>query len=56
MNNTLTLDQNVSYNLKCGVTATRRNTRTNKLGFETISTIGAALSRNLPNDIKIQIV
>ena len=43
MNNTLILDQNASYNLKSGVTVTRRNTRTIKLGFETISTIGAAL-------------
>ena len=31
---------------------TRRNIRTNKFGFETISTIGAVLWRNLPNDIK----
>ena len=31
---------------------TRRNIRTNKFGFETISTIGAVLRRNLPNDIK----
>ena len=56
MNNTLTLNQNASYNLKSGVTVTRRNTRTIKLGFETISTIEAALWWNLPNDIKIQIV
>ena len=52
MNDILTLDQKVSYNLRSGVTVTRRNIRTNKFGFETISTIGAVLWRNLPNDIK----
>ena len=35
MNDVLTLDQNVSYNLRSGVTVTRSNIRTNKLGFET---------------------
>ena len=52
MNDILTLDENASYNLRSGVTVTRRNIRTNKFGFETISTIGAVLWRNLPNDIK----
>ena len=52
MNDILTLDQNAFYNLKSGVTVTRRNIRTNKFGFETISTIGAVLWRNLPNDTK----
>ena len=51
MNNILTLDQNASYNLRSGVTVTRKNIRTNKFGFETISTIGEVLWRNLPNDI-----
>ena len=46
------LDENASYNLRSGVTVTRRNIRTNKFGFETITTIGAVLWRNLPNDIK----
>ena len=50
--NVLTLGQNASYNLRSGVTVTRRNIRTNKFGFETISTNGAALWGNLPNDIK----
>ena len=41
MNDILTLDENASYSLRSGVTVTRRNLRTNKFGFETISTIGA---------------
>ena len=52
MNDILTLDENTSYNLRSGVTITSRNIRTNKFGFETISTIGVVLWRNLPNDIK----
>ena len=44
--------ENASYNLRSGVTVTRRNIRTNKFGFETISTVGAVLRRNLPNDVK----
>ena len=52
MNDILTLDESASYNLRSGVTVTRRNIRTNKFGFETIATIGAVLWRNLPNDIK----
>ena len=52
MNDILTLDENASYNLRSGVTVTRKNISTNKFGFETISTIGAVLWRNLPNDIK----
>ena len=52
MNDILTLDQNDSYNLRSGVTVTIRNIRTNKFGFETISTIGAVLWQNFPNDIK----
>ena len=52
MNDILTLEGNASYNLRFGVTVTRRNIRTNKFGFETITTIGAVLWRNIPNDIK----
>ena len=52
MNDILTLDENASNNLSSGVTVTRRNIRTNKFGFETITTIGAVLWRNLPNDLK----
>ena len=52
MNYILTLEKNASYNLRSGVTVTRRNIRTNKFGFETITTIGAVLWRNLSNDIK----
>ena len=43
MNDILILDEIASYNLRSGVTVTRRNIRTNKFGFETISTIGAVL-------------
>ena len=39
----LTLDQNASYNISSNVTVTRRNIRTNKFGFQSISTIGALL-------------
>ena len=53
INDILNLDQNASYDLRSGVTVTRRNIRTNKFGFETISTIGAVLGDNLPNGIKI---
>ena len=35
--------------IRSGVTVIRRNIRTNKFGFETISTIGVALWGNLPN-------
>ena len=52
MNDILTLDQNVSYNLRSGVTVTRSNIRTNKFSFETISAIGGLLWENLPNNIK----
>ena len=43
MNDVLTLDQNVSYNLRSGVTVTRRNIRTNKFSFEAIRTTEAVL-------------
>ena len=43
MNDVLTLNQNTSYNLRSDVTVTRRNIKTNKFGFEIISTIGAVL-------------
>ena len=52
MKDILNLDQNASYNLRSGATITRRNVRTKKIDFETISTIGAVLWENLPNDIK----
>ena len=43
MNDLLTLDQDAFYNLRSGITVTRRNIRTNKFGFETICTTGAVL-------------
>ena len=51
MNDILTLDQTGSYNLRSGVTVTRRNIRIKTFGFETISTTGAFLWGNLPNNI-----
>ena len=50
--NILTLDQDASYKLRSAVTVTRRNIRTKKIGFETISTIEAVLWGNLPHNIK----
>ena len=41
--NILTFDQDASYKLRSAVTVTRRNIRTKKIGFETISTIEAVL-------------
>ena len=35
------LSENGSYNLRSDITVNRQNTRTRKLGFEIISTIGA---------------
>ena len=35
------LSENSSYNLRSDITVNRQNTRTRKLGFEIISTIGA---------------
>ena len=43
MKDTLTLDQNGSFNLRSCVTVTQRNVRANKFGFETIRIIGAVL-------------
>ena len=52
MNDVLTLDQNLSYNLRSGVTVTRRNIRTKKFGFETIRTTSSVFG-NISDDIKI---
>ena len=56
VNDVLTLDQNASYKLMSGVTATERNIRTDKFGFWTISSIEVVPWENLQNDIKNQIV
>ena len=37
MSDIFSLSENSSYNLRCGVTVNRRNIRTNKFGFETVS-------------------
>ena len=46
------LSENSSYNLRCGVTVNRRNIRTSKFGFETVSTIGAILWNDLPAELR----
>ena len=46
------LSENSSYNLRSDITVNRQNTRTRKLGFEIISTIGA-IPGWLTNWIKI---
>ena len=48
MNDIFRLSENSSCNLRFGVKVNKRNMRTGKLGFETISTIGAILWDNLP--------
>ena len=44
--------ENSSYNLKSSVTVNRRNIRTSKFGFDTVSTIGAILWNDLPAESK----
>ena len=46
------LSKNSSYSLRCGATVNRRNIRTSKFGFETVSTIGAILWIYLPTELK----
>ena len=41
MSDIFSLSENSFYNLRSGVTVNRRNIRTSKFGFETVSTIGA---------------
>ena len=43
MNDIFSLSENNSYNRRSGVTVNRRNIRTSKIGFETVSTIGVIL-------------
>ena len=52
MSDIFSLSENNSYNLRSGVTVNRRNTRTSKIGFETVSTIGAILWNDLPAELK----
>ena len=52
MSNIFKLSENGSYNLRCGVTVNKRNIRTSKFGFETVSTIGAILWNDLPAELK----
>ena len=55
MNDIIPFDQNDSYNLRPGLTVTRRNMRTNKFGFETVSTTGSFNSKKfqkIPSNLK----
>ena len=52
MSDIFSLSENSSYNLRCGVTVNRRNIRTSKFSFETVSIIGAILWNDLPAELK----
>ena len=52
MRDMFSLSENISYNLRCGVTMNRRNIRTSKFGFETVSTLGAILWNHSPVELK----
>ena len=52
MSDIFSLSKNSSYNVRCGLTVSRRNIRTSKFGFETVSTIGAILWNNLSAELK----
>ena len=54
MSNIFSLSENSSYNLRSGVTVNRRNIRTSKFGFDTVSTVGAILFNDLPAGLKGQ--
>ena len=52
MSNIFRLNENSSYNLRCGVSVNRRNIKTSKFGFKTVSTIGAILWNDLSAELK----
>ena len=52
MSDIFSLSENSSNNLSCGVTVNRRNIRTSEFGFETVSTSGAILWKDLPSELK----
>ena len=52
MNDIFSLSENSSYKLRSAVTVNRRNIRTSKFGFETVSTIGAILWNDFPAELK----
>ena len=52
MSNIFSLSKNSSYDLRFGVTVNRRNIRTSKSGFETVSTIGVIPWNDLPAELK----
>ena len=52
MSDIFSLNEKSSYNLRSGVTVNRRNIRTSKCSFQTVSTIRAILWNNLPAELK----
>ena len=52
MGDMFSFGENSSQNQRSGVTVNRRNIRTSKFGFETVSTIGAILWNDLPAKLK----
>ena len=52
MSDIFSLNEKSSYNLRSGVTMNRRNIRTSKCSFQTVSTIRAILWNNLPAELK----
>ena len=52
MSDIFSLSENISFNLRCGVTVNRGNIRTSKFGFEIVSKIGAILWNYLPAELK----
>ena len=52
MSDIFSLRENSSYNLRWGLTVNRRNIRTSKFGFETVSTIGTMLWNDLPAELR----
>ena len=52
MSDIFRLNENNSYNLRCGVNLNRRNRRTSKFGFETVSTSRAIIWNDLPAELK----
>ena len=52
MSDIFSLSKNSSYNIRCGLTVSRRNIRRSKFGFETVSTIGAMLWNDLLAELK----
>ena len=52
MGDIFSLSENNPYSLRSGVTMNRRNIRTSKFDFETVSTMGAILWNDLPAELE----